>query len=68
MMEEQDVTRVEADDATARVTARNDGLLDRIDVIEAQPLADRAARYDQLAEELLTELQRSDHEAADTPR
>jgi len=40
-----------------------DGLLGRIEVIEAQPLDQRAVRYDQLAEELLAELQRSDHEA-----
>ncbi len=40
-----------------------DGLVARLDVIETQPLAHRAAGYDQLAEELLAELQRSDHEA-----
>lgn len=41
----------------------DDGLLGRIEVIEAQPLADRAKGFDQLAEELLAELQRSDVEA-----
>ncbi len=41
------------------------GLLGRIEVIEAQPLGQRALHYDQLAEELLTELQRSDHESAE---
>ena len=35
-------------------------LLGRIEVIESQPLADRARGYEQLAEELLAELQRSD--------
>lgn len=43
-------------------TDESDGLLGRIEVIEAQPLDERAVRYDQLAEELLAELQRSDHE------
>ncbi|MGK0714811.1 hypothetical protein [Leucobacter sp. W1153] len=37
-------------------------LLGRIEVIESQPLERRASGYEQLAEELLTELQRSDHE------
>ena len=41
-----------------------DGLLGRIEVIEAQPLSQRAASYDQVAEELLTELQRSDQEGS----
>lgn len=40
-------------------------LLGRLEVIEAQPLAHRSAGYDQLAEELLAELQRSDHEASE---
>lgn len=43
----------------------SDGLLGRIEVIETQPLDQRALRYDQLAEELLAELQRSDHESAE---
>lgn len=42
-----------------------DGLLGRLEVIEAQPLEQRAARFDQLAEELLAELQRSDREAGE---
>lgn len=37
-----------------------DGLLGRVEVIESQPLDQRAAGFDQLADELLTELQRSD--------
>lgn len=40
-----------------------DGLLGRLEVIEAQPLEARAAGYDQLAEELLGELQRGDQES-----
>lgn len=46
-------------------TESGDGLLGRIEVIEAQSLDQRAVRYDQLAEELLSELQRSDHESLD---
>lgn len=45
--------------------ALEDGLLGRIEVIEAQPLEHRSAGYDQLAEELLSDLQRSDHDAAE---
>lgn len=37
-------------------------LLGRIELIEAQPLAQQAAGFDQLAEELLDELQSSDNE------
>lgn len=40
--------------------AANDGLLGRIEVIEAQPLAERAAQFDQVYEELLAELQAGD--------
>lgn len=40
--------------------SQTDGLLGRIEVIEAQPLEQRAAGFDQLAEELLAELQRGD--------
>lgn len=40
----------------------SDSLLERIEVIEAQPLEHRAAGFDQLAEELLIELERSDRE------
>lgn len=38
-----------------------DGLVGRIELIEAQPLAEHAAGYEQLHDELLAELQRSDH-------
>ncbi|MFV0434370.1 MAG: hypothetical protein ACK5LO_10360 [Leucobacter sp.] len=38
-----------------------DGLLGRIELIEAQPLAQRAAGFEQLHDELLDELQRGDH-------
>lgn len=38
-------------------------LFEAVEVIEGQPLEQRAAGYDQLAEQLLAELQRSDHEA-----
>lgn len=48
----------------ALVRAGDDGLLDRAALVEAQPLAERAAGFDQIAEELLAELQRSDHEGA----
>ncbi|MCB1273688.1 MAG: hypothetical protein KDB25_04740 [Leucobacter sp.] len=56
----------EPDEATAASSAGGhvDGLVSRIAVIEAQPLDQRAAGFDQLAEELLTELQRADHEGA----
>ncbi len=40
------------------------GLLGRIELIESQPLEQRAAGFDQLTDELLAELQRSDHERA----
>lgn len=39
-------------------------LLDRIGLIEAQPLAQRAQGFEQLHDELVAELQRSDHEKA----
>lgn len=50
-------------DATATSHARGDedGLLDRIGLIEAQPLPQRAAGFEQVHDELLAELQRSDH-------
>ena len=44
---------------------RREDLLSALEVIEGQPLEQRAARFDQLAEELLAELQRSDHEPAE---
>lgn len=37
-----------------------DGLLERLEQIEAEPLAHRAALLEQLHDELLVELQRSD--------
>ena len=41
-----------------------DGLLERVEVIEAQPLDQRAAQFEQVHDELLAELQRGDHGAA----
>ncbi|MGO3147747.1 MAG: hypothetical protein ACTIJ6_08710 [Leucobacter sp.] len=41
-----------------------DGLLGRLELIESQPLDQRAAGFEQLHDELLTELQRSDQEEA----
>jgi hypothetical protein len=40
----------------------DEALLGRLEVIESQPLEQRSAGFDQLAEELLAELQRSDRE------
>lgn len=37
-----------------------DTLLNRVELIEAQPLTDRAAGFEQVHDELLHELQRSD--------
>lgn len=45
---------------TADSVETEDGLLGRIEVIEAQPLIERAARFDQVYEELLAELQAGD--------
>lgn len=45
----------------------DDELMSRLEVIESQPLEQRVAGFDQLAEELLAELQRSDHEGSATP-
>lgn len=45
-----------------------DSLVNRVELIEAQPLADRADMFDQVHNELLQELQRSDtaaHAAGD---
>ncbi|MFC6235295.1 hypothetical protein ACFPZL_09405 [Leucobacter soli] len=42
--------------------SQTEGLLSRLEVIDSQPIGQRAAGFDQLAEELLSELQRSDHE------
>ncbi|GAA1575697.1 hypothetical protein [Leucobacter aridicollis] len=44
--------------------AESDGLLDRIELIESQPLDRRAQGFEQLHDELLAELQRSDTEGA----
>ncbi|MFC5338890.1 hypothetical protein [Leucobacter denitrificans] len=42
----------------------SDGLLDRLELIESQPLEHRAAGFEQLHDALLAELQRSDHDGA----
>lgn len=42
----------------------SDGLLDRLALIESQPLDRRAQGFEQLHDELLQELQRSDNESA----
>ncbi|MBL3700876.1 hypothetical protein [Leucobacter luti] len=42
----------------------DDGLLGRIEIIESQPLQQRAAGFEQLHDELLAELQRGDHGGA----
>lgn len=39
---------------------QGEGLVGRVEVIEAQPIEQRAAGYAQLHDELLAELQRSD--------
>ncbi|MFD5600469.1 hypothetical protein ACFWHR_10455 [Leucobacter sp. NPDC058333] len=39
------------------------GLMSRIEVIESQPLQQRALGFEQLHDELLAELQRGDHGA-----
>lgn len=46
------------------VSSTTDALLDRLGLIEAQPLEDRARGFEQLHDELVAELQRSDHERA----
>lgn len=50
----------QADGLLGAAGSQADGLLGRLEVIESQPIEQRAARFDQLAEELLAELQRSD--------
>lgn len=42
-----------------------DGLLDRVGLIEAQPLDQRARGFEQLHDELLADLQRGDHQGAE---
>lgn len=49
------------DDVASKATD-GDGLLDRIGLIEAQPLDQRARGFEQVHDELLLALQRSDHE------
>ncbi len=50
-------------DSGARADGRGEGeLLGRIELIESQPLAQRAAGFEQVHDELLAELQRSDHD------
>lgn len=65
--EDQATLSAATSDAASFATSHDesDGLLGRIEVIEGQPLEQRAMRYDQFAEELLSELQRSDHESAE---
>lgn len=48
--------------APASDSTGDDGLLDRLGIIEAQPLDRRAVGFEQLHDELLQELQRSDHD------
>lgn len=45
------------------VTSAEDGLLGRLELIEGRPLAERAAGFEQVHDELLRELQRSDRRA-----
>lgn len=47
--------------APSAPVADEDGLLGRIELIEAQPLTQRAVGFEQLHDELLAELQRGDH-------
>lgn len=51
-------------EAAVTLSEGDDGLLDRIGLIESQPLDQRARGFEQLHDELLAELQRSDHEGA----
>ena len=44
------------------VSAEVDGLLDRVELIESQPLDQRARGFEQVHDELLVALQRSDNE------
>ncbi len=54
----------ESSEHAERAAGAEDGLLGRIELIESQPLAQRAAGFEQVHDELLAELQRSDHGAA----
>ena len=42
-----------------------DGLLDRLELIESQPLDQRARGFEQLHDDLLADLQRGDHQGSD---
>ncbi|MBO1903077.1 hypothetical protein J4H92_14115 [Leucobacter weissii] len=54
----------EAAPQTGADTWQDGALLGRLEVIEAQPLEQRAERFDRLADELLAELQRGDQPTA----
>lgn len=43
----------------------SDGLLDRLELIESQPLDQRARGFEQLHDDLLADLQRGDHQGSD---
>ena len=62
--EHRDVLAQEAARSAAGAGAEADGLVSRIELIESQPLPQRAAQFEQLHDELLAELQRSDHGGA----
>lgn len=53
---------IDPEHESADVAPESDGLLDRLGIIESQPLEKRAHGFEQLHDELLAELQRSDHE------
>lgn len=50
--------------AELSATSEEGGLLDRVELIESQPLEHRAAGFEQLHDELLQELQRGDRGGA----
>lgn len=58
------VAPAEQADASTAAHIEHDGLLDRLALIESQPLDRRAQGFEQLHDELLQELQRSDNEGA----
>lgn len=60
---EDQLTEAEASNPAA-ARPSDDGLLGRIELIEAQPLEQRAAQFEQVHDELLAELQRGDHGGA----
>lgn len=62
-MTESPTPRTAGEAADPASAAPGEGeLLGRLEVIEAQPLAQRAVGFEQLHDELLAELQRSDHD------